>query len=82
MGYSNPVFATNSKTTAKADKTKDSSTDKKEPVQTNHANSTLFVNGEDYGKELHQQLKQMGYELWTPYRKNMTGAKIAISNRL
>ncbi|RHX79827.1 GW dipeptide domain-containing protein, partial [Lactobacillus helveticus] len=34
MGYSNPVFATNSKTTAKADKTKDSSTDKKEPVQT------------------------------------------------
>ena len=27
------------------------------------------------GKELHQQLKQMGYELWTPYRKNMTGAK-------
>ncbi|MCT3537145.1 IS982 family transposase, partial [Lactobacillus crispatus] len=21
------------------------------------------------GKELHQQLKQMGYELWTPYRK-------------
>ena len=27
------------------------------------------------GKELHQQLKQMGYELWTPYRKNMAGAK-------
>ena len=26
-------------------------------------------------EELHQQLKQMGYELWTPYRKNMTGAK-------
>ena len=27
------------------------------------------------GKELHQQLKQMSYELWTPYRKNMAGAK-------
>ena len=29
----------------------------------------------DLGKELHQQLKQMGYELWTPYRKNMARAK-------
>ncbi|EQM96357.1 hypothetical protein HMPREF0507_02441, partial [Lactobacillus crispatus MV-1A-US] len=28
-----------------------------------------------FRQELHQQLKQMGYELWTPYRKNMTGAK-------
>ena len=34
MGYSNPVFAANSKSTTKTDKAKDSSTAKKEPVQT------------------------------------------------
>ncbi|GFO98579.1 hypothetical protein LHEH8_03350 [Lactobacillus helveticus] len=35
-----------------------------------------IVGDEGYlGKRLHDQLKQMGYELWTPYRKNMAGAK-------
>ena len=27
------------------------------------------------GKDLAFKLKQMGYKLWTPYRKNMQGAK-------
>lgn len=27
------------------------------------------------GKKLHEQLSQMGYELWTPYRRNMKDAK-------
>ena len=27
------------------------------------------------GKDLHHQLKKMGYILWTPYRKNMKNAK-------
>lgn len=36
----------------------------------------LFLGDEGYlGKELHHQLEQIGYELWTPYRKNMEGAK-------
>ena len=41
-----------------------------------HPSNYYLLGDEGYlGKELHQQLKQMGYELWTPYRKNMTGAK-------
>ena len=27
------------------------------------------------GKNLHQRLEQMGYTLWTPYRKNMKNAQ-------
>ena len=45
-------------------------------MENTHPSNYYLLGDEGYlGKELHQQLKQMGYELWTPYRKNMTGAK-------
>ena len=47
-----------------------------ELMENTHPSNYYLLGDEGYlGKELHQQLKQMGYELWTPYRKNMTGAK-------
>lgn len=47
-----------------------------ELLENTHPSNYYLLGDEGYlGKELHQQLKQMGYELWTPYRKNMTGAK-------
>lgn len=47
-----------------------------ELIENTHPSNYYLLGDEGYlGKELHQQLKQMGYELWTPYRKNMTGAK-------
>ncbi|TDM85668.1 IS982 family transposase, partial [Lactobacillus crispatus] len=59
--------------------TKASVHDAKETVElleNAHPSNYYLLGDEGYlGKELHQQLKQMGYELWTPYRKNMTGAK-------
>lgn len=59
--------------------TKASVHDAKETVElmrnAHPANRCLLGDDGYLGKELHQQLKQMGYELWTPYRKNMAGAK-------
>ncbi|EGF34154.1 transposase, partial [Lactobacillus helveticus MTCC 5463] len=53
--------------------------DAKETVElmknTHPANRYLLGNEGYLGKRLHDRLKQMGYELWTPYRKNMAGAK-------
>ena len=41
-----------------------------------HPANRYLLGDEGYlGKKLHDQLKQMGYELWTPYRKNMAGTK-------
>ena len=59
--------------------TKASVHDAKETVEliTNaHPDNRYLLGDEGYlGKDLHQRLEQMGYTLWTPYRKNMTGAK-------
>ena len=59
--------------------TKASVHDAKETVElmrnAHPANRCLLGDEGDLGKEPHQQLKQMRYELWTPYRKNMAGAK-------
>lgn len=57
MGYSNPVFATNSKTTAKADKTKDSSTDKKEPVQTSTSYDLMVKVGSNRNYGVYKSIK-------------------------
>lgn len=57
MGYSNPVFATNSKTTAKADKTKDSSTDKKEPVQTSTSYDLMVKVGSNRNYGFYKSIK-------------------------
>ena len=47
-----------------------------ELLENAHPSNYYLLGDEGYlGKELHQQLKQMGYELRTRYRKNMTGAK-------
>ncbi|MGN8811659.1 IS982 family transposase, partial [Lactobacillus amylovorus] len=47
-----------------------------ELLENTHPSNYYLLGDEGYlGKELHQQLKQMGYELWTSYRKNMTEAK-------
>lgn len=47
-----------------------------ELMKNTHPANRYLLGDEGYlGKRLHDQLKQMGYELWTPYRKNMAGAK-------
>ena len=41
-----------------------------------HPDNHYLLGDEGYlGKDLAFKLKQMGYKLWTPYRKNMAGAK-------
>ena len=41
-----------------------------------HPVNHYLLGDEGYlGKDLAFKLKQMGYKLWTPYRKNMQGAK-------
>ncbi|KRN11638.1 transposase (IS4 family) [Lactobacillus gigeriorum DSM 23908 = CRBIP 24.85] len=59
--------------------TKASVHDAKETVElmeNTHPTNHYLLGDEGYlGKQLHNQLRQMGYELWTPYRKNMKGAK-------
>ncbi|MCT0165731.1 IS982 family transposase, partial [Lactobacillus helveticus] len=59
--------------------TKASVHDAKETVElmknTHPANRYLLGDEGYLGKRLHDRLKQTGYELWTPYRKNMAGAK-------
>ncbi|NRN73193.1 hypothetical protein IMAU80627_01739 [Lactobacillus helveticus] len=41
-----------------------------------HPANHYLLGDEGYlGKDLAFQLKQMGYKLWTSYRKNMQGAK-------
>ncbi|WP_249905673.1 IS982 family transposase [Lactobacillus amylovorus] len=58
--------------------TKASVHDAKETVEliTNaHPDNRYLLGDEGYlGKNLHQRLEQMGYTLWTPYRKNMKNA--------
>ena len=53
--------------------------DAKETVEliTNaHPDNRYLLGDEGYlGKNLHQRLEQMGYTLWTPYRKNMKNAQ-------
>ena len=40
-----------------------------------HPKNHYLLGDEGYlGKDLHQRLEQMGYKLWTPYRKNMKNA--------
>ena len=39
------------------------------------ANRYLLADEGYLGKRLHNQLKEMGYTIWTPYRKNMAEAK-------
>ncbi len=59
--------------------TKASVHDAKETVEliTNaHPDNRYLLGDEGYlGKNLHQRLEQMGYTLWTPYRKNMKNAQ-------
>ncbi|MBI1696128.1 transposase [Lactobacillus crispatus] len=59
--------------------TKASVHDAKETVEliTNaHPDNRYLLGDEGYlGKNLHQRLEQMGYMLWTPYRKNMKNAQ-------
>ena len=59
--------------------TKASVHDAKETVEliTNaHPDNRYLLGDEGYlGKDLHQRLEQMGYTLWTPYRKNMKNAQ-------
>lgn len=59
--------------------TKASVHDAKETVELVHnvqPKNRYILGDEGYlGKELHQRLKQMGYILWTPFRKNMKGNK-------
>ena len=59
--------------------TKASVHDAKETVEliTNaHSDNRYLLGDEGYlGKNLHQRLEQMGYTLWTPYRKNMKNAQ-------
>lgn len=59
--------------------TKASVHDTKETVEliTNaHPDNRYLLGDEGYlGKNLHQRLEQMGYTLWTPYRKNMKNAQ-------
>lgn len=59
--------------------TKVSVNDAKETVEliTNaHPDNRYLLGNEGYlGKNLHQRLEQMGYTLWTPYRKNMKNAQ-------
>ena len=59
--------------------TKASVHDAKETVElmeNTHPTNHYLLGDEGYlGKQLHNQLRQMGYELWTPYRKNMKSAK-------
>ncbi len=59
--------------------TKVSVHDAKETVEliTNaHPDNRYLLGDEGYlGKNLHQRLEQMGYTLWTPYRKNMKNAQ-------
>ena len=41
-----------------------------------HPGNHYLLGDEGYlGKDLAFKLKQMGYKFWTPYRKNMQGAK-------
>ena len=41
-----------------------------------HPANHYLLGDEGYlGKDLAFKLKQMGYKIWTPYRKNMQGAK-------
>ena len=41
-----------------------------------HPANHYLLGDEGYlGKDLAFKLKQMGYKFWTPYRKNMQGAK-------
>lgn len=58
--------------------TKASVHDAKETVEliTNaHPDNRYLLGDEGYlGKNMHQRLEQMGYTLWTPYRKNMKNA--------
>lgn len=45
-------------------------------VENADASEHYVLGDEGYlGKSLHQQLAKMGYLLWTPYRRNMKGAK-------
>ncbi|MBW7987597.1 IS982 family transposase [Lactobacillus helveticus] len=47
-----------------------------ELMKNTHPANRYLLGDEGYlGKRLHDQLKQTGYEMWTPYRKNMAGAK-------
>lgn len=59
--------------------TKASVHDAKETVESmsnaHPANRYLLADEGYLGKRLHNQLKEMGYTLWTPYRKNMAEAK-------
>ncbi|KAA8810703.1 IS982 family transposase [Lactobacillus crispatus] len=59
--------------------TKASVHDAKETVEsiTNaHPDNRYLLGDEGYlGKNLHQRLEQVGYTLWTPYRKNMKNAQ-------
>lgn len=66
--------------------TKASIHDAKEAVElmsnAHPANRYLLADEGYLGKKLHNQLKEMGYILWTPYRKNMVGAKLHNDHRL
>ena len=59
--------------------TKASVHDAKETVEliTNAPPDNRYLLGDEgyLGKNLHQRLEQMGYTLWTPYRKNMKNAQ-------
>ncbi|MBN6048792.1 IS982 family transposase [Lactobacillus helveticus] len=47
-----------------------------ELMKNTHPANPYLLGDEGYvGKRLHDRLKQTGYELWPPYRKNMAGAK-------
>ena len=47
-----------------------------EPITNAHPDNRYLLGDEGYlGKNLHQRLEQMGYTLWTPYRKNMKNAQ-------
>lgn len=57
MGYSNPVFAANSKSTTKTDKAKDSSTAKKEPVQTSTSYDLMVKVGSNKHYNVYKSIK-------------------------
>ena len=47
-----------------------------EPITNAPPDNRYLLGDEGYlGKNLHQRLEQMGYTLWTPYRKNMKNAQ-------
>ena len=57
MGYSNPVFAANSKSTTKTDKAKDSSTAKKGPVQTSTSYDLMVKVGSNKHYNVYKSIK-------------------------